>query len=1539
MPAANTTYTATWTEAVASVTVSGVTTYYATLDAAWTAANSATAASTIKLLKAATVTTQLTYDNENDQNCTLDLNGFTLTSTTDVQSPLTIDNADITFTITDGTVGKAGKLSMTTTYSSGDIYSVLINSGALVLDGGTMEVTANRQTNGIWVKTGASFTLSDGTLHVKTTNSKKGRGVFIDGGMATIDGGEIFMETADNGTAIYYNAGTGAVTVTGGKFKIITDATEFVTYDANKNRNITISGGYYNYSNERLTKYLATSYHVFNVDPALDGIYTYEVAEGYTLTWSTDGDPLTGTYTSGTTKVGTTIVAPNTPTKTGYTFAGWSTTPAATMPASDVTYTATWTINSFDVTFNMQGHGTAIAKQTIDYNGLVTEPATPTEENYVFGGWYKEDGCTNAWNFASDHVTGTTTLYAKWTEAVASVHVGAGAKSYFTTLAGAFDDAKTKDNAVITILKDITDQTALTYDVAKTCTLDLHNHLVQGAAEKLLEINKSGSTFVITDKSDDKGGELYNEVSGENTYYGVYLTAGTFKLLAGKVHAKNTKDDYASATTAAKKCMARGVHVESSQTFQMSGGEVEGEAIYAGYGVETAGTTTISGGTIHGKTNKFTNAVGVHSSGSTTITAGTIKATAYTTTSYGLYVNGNTTSINSGDSVIIESKTTTDKTAYGIHVKSGTFNANTGCKLRVSVEAKKSASYGVSVAGGKTANIYAGKFIVKSTTGTAFGIYSSGTTSIYGGKFNVSTGSNTKAYGIYALRGTVTINNNPTFDVTSGTTTAYGAYAYGTIGAKGIASTKFSGTIEINGGTFNVTSTTTTAYGAYAGLAPLNLPQKTEVAGDTIFGQHYMPGIIRITNGTFNVTATTNTAYGVVVAAAKSESGFEGATKKIPTLAITGGKFKVSTGDATKAYAVNTSASNTALDIQGGYYNINTNLSDYVAPTKSCNYYCLSTTAADKAEVGSDYEYKVAEAYTLTWNLDGGTVTTAGTGAAVDATGTPSIAWGVGDAIIAPTVTKPGYTFAAWTPAVAATMPSANTTYTATWTPVALLTFVNPGVWSDPSNWEPACVPTSAHDVYIQKPCSVDIEHAAAKSIVIRNGYSSYTGKLTVGPNMGLDVAGTITKTTNGSNSLATNESDLVLESSTAGNASLIFNNSNGDAATVQMYSKATVVDNTWNWQYVGTPFTGSIPLYNYYGSWMYKWYNDGESNGWSVVHGSDVLDPFVGYCLTQANPTTHIMSGTLVATDTKDQTITMGASTDKVLANSWTAPISICSFTESTFTSTPATIYLFNTGSAENGSSEGDAAGTFIAVPINSAVYTGNGLIAPMQGFFVTTNGVGGEAGKITLKYNELVRPAGSHTDIVAGPMKSPMRDREDFGEPDVLKISAKGSIYKDRVVILAREDFSEGFDNGWDGEKKGYNSIAPAVFVINEEGKNDAVSAIPEYEGTLVGFRAGTDNEYTLTFEYNGDEVLYLNDLKAQMSTVIANGQTYTFTTEDGDSEVRFIISHTPIHKITTGIDEVVGGTKVRKIIINDKVYIIRNGRLYNVTGALVK
>ena len=70
------------------------------------------------------------------------------------------------------------------------------------------------------------------------------------------------------------------------------------------------------------------------------------------------------------------------------------------------------------VHFDLQGHGSAIADLTnVAAGSKISAPSpAPNETGWDFGGWYKEAECTNEWNFASDVVNETMTLYAKWTK-------------------------------------------------------------------------------------------------------------------------------------------------------------------------------------------------------------------------------------------------------------------------------------------------------------------------------------------------------------------------------------------------------------------------------------------------------------------------------------------------------------------------------------------------------------------------------------------------------------------------------------------------------------------------------------------------------------------------------------------------------------------------------------------------------------------------------------------------------------------------------------------------------------------------------------------------------------------------------------------------------------------------------------------------------------------------------------------------------------------------------------------------------------------
>jgi hypothetical protein len=310
-------------------------------------------------------------------------------------------------------------------------------------------------------------------------------------------------------------------------------------------------------------------------------------------------------------------------------------------------------------------------------------------------------------------------------------------------------------------------------------------------------------------------------------------------------------------------------------------------------------------------------------------------------------------------------------------------------------------------------------------------------------------------------------------------------------------------------------------------------------------------------------------------------------------------------------------------------------------------------------------------------------------------------------------------------------------------------------------------------------------------------------------------------------------------------------------------------------------------------------------------------------------------MTGTLVATTTQDITIPAGYT---VIANSWVAPIDINAITDDDMEGiSDKSIYFFNTGSDANGTAgTGTEAGTYRTTPIHSASYTGDWQIPSMQGFYITTT----SAGTLHLDYDRHVRPTDSRS-VVSNPMYAPRRAAAESDEPNVLKIFARGSRYQDKLVVLEREDFTRGYDSGWDGEAWGGGTLSPMVYVTGE-GREDAVSAIPEFEGTVIAFKAGEDNEYTIDFEYDSEEPLYLLDTENNTYTQIMTGNAYYFTTSDKSKHARFILTRKS-PQIATGVGNVSGdevqGTKAKKLLIEDKMFIMVNGVLYDATGKVVK
>ena len=130
----------------------------------------------------------------------------------------------------------------------------------------------------------------------------------------------------------------------------------------------------------------------------------------YTIFFDSAGGSNIGHITQ---NYGTAITAPADPTKTGYTFIGWSPELPATMPAKVMTVIAQWRINSYSVTLDPNGGRVSPDALSVTYLTAYGPLPTPIRSDYRFDGWYLGDDKIEPQTVMSQ--AAPHTLTARWT--------------------------------------------------------------------------------------------------------------------------------------------------------------------------------------------------------------------------------------------------------------------------------------------------------------------------------------------------------------------------------------------------------------------------------------------------------------------------------------------------------------------------------------------------------------------------------------------------------------------------------------------------------------------------------------------------------------------------------------------------------------------------------------------------------------------------------------------------------------------------------------------------------------------------------------------------------------------------------------------------------------------------------------------------------------------------------------------------------------------------------------------------------------------
>lgn len=177
------------------------------------------------------------------------------------------------------------------------------------------------------------------------------------------------------------------------------------------------------------TNYSPGGSYTANANATLYAIWTTNT---YAVTYNANGG--SGAPAAQTKVYGTALTLSSTkPTRSGYNFVKWNTksdgtgtsyNPGASYTANAaLTLYAIWTVSSYTITYNANGHGTAPAKQTKNAGSSVTLAAAITITGSVMTEWNtKANGTGTSYSPGGTYsADANVTLYAIWTEATYTV--------------------------------------------------------------------------------------------------------------------------------------------------------------------------------------------------------------------------------------------------------------------------------------------------------------------------------------------------------------------------------------------------------------------------------------------------------------------------------------------------------------------------------------------------------------------------------------------------------------------------------------------------------------------------------------------------------------------------------------------------------------------------------------------------------------------------------------------------------------------------------------------------------------------------------------------------------------------------------------------------------------------------------------------------------------------------------------------------------------------------------------------------------------
>ena len=453
--------------------------------------------------------------------------------------------------------------------------------------------------------------------------------------------------------------------------------------------------------------------------------------------------------------------------------------------------------------------------------------------------------------------------------------------------------------------------------------------------------------------------------------------------------------------------------------------------------------------------------------------------------------------------------------------------------------------------------------------------------------------------------------------------------------------------------------------------------------------------------------------------------------------------------------------------------------------------------------------------------------------------------------------------------------------------------FSGTGNWNETARWNVQEIPLNVQgdSVIIDGFCTADNLTIDAGAIVTVNA-----GKALIVTNAITNNAGT---------------SGLIIKSDAINNGTLTFKTGTPEA-TVEMYSKAKwdlyqADGSKYSWQFFGVPVK-TFTLTDAFSNCFVRKYDETatiEAGLWINQSPQTPLITGNGYEIVQEGPFTYKFTGELT-NDNFSTSLNYISGTSypgqHIFGNPYTAAISISSIVYDV--NTENAVYLYNTGTynqwVDNGNNPNpgilSAPGQYtVSTPATIGTLGVPSQIPSMQGFLVKT--LSDTPGAITIPYSTGVV-------INAEPQRTPGVNGVTANDKVATRVDLSGSHIADCVWIFSDPTCTAGYDKGWDGYKMLGAAQNPQIYAMETNG-DFQIDAVADINETFLGFNAGTETNYKLTFTHQNTEKLYqeiylVDILENKTTDITTSGSEYAFTAVSTPTpEKRFKIVAAPAVK----------------------------------------